>query len=172
MVVGRVDQLELFPYEIAEVGDRVPWVPDEEVLGLLAVVLVALDVRQNRGDLAVWRGDRLAWDWADRIAGFLTSILVRNDFCLVVYNMGDGTVRVAEGDTDDGTLARLNARFCRCVTHFFCLFSFSLSLSGTKCVEGKWAEGRGRGRVSKKLNGQFGCILMVGLPKISDLGRC
>jgi hypothetical protein len=53
VVVRRVDRLELFPEEVAEVGDCVLGVPDEEVLGLLAVVLVAVDVRQNGGDLAV-----------------------------------------------------------------------------------------------------------------------
>jgi hypothetical protein len=53
VVVGRVNRLELFPDKLAEVGDCVAGVPDEEVLGLLAVVLFAIDVRQDGGDLAV-----------------------------------------------------------------------------------------------------------------------
>lgn len=52
--MGGIDRLELFPYEVAEVGDCVVGVPDEEVLGLLAVVLVAIDVGQDGGNLAVY----------------------------------------------------------------------------------------------------------------------
>jgi hypothetical protein len=39
--------------EVAEVGDRVLGVADELALGLPAVQLLALDVREDRGDLAV-----------------------------------------------------------------------------------------------------------------------
>lgn len=53
VVVGRVDGGEVLAEEVLEVGDGVLGVPDEEVLGLLAVVLIAVDVGQDGGDLAV-----------------------------------------------------------------------------------------------------------------------
>lgn len=43
----------LLAQEVAEVGYRVLWVADELALGLPAVELFALDVREDRGDLAV-----------------------------------------------------------------------------------------------------------------------
>jgi len=53
-VSGTKDCL-LLPQDVAEIGDGVLGVPDKEVLGLLAVVLVAVDVRQDGGDLTIWR---------------------------------------------------------------------------------------------------------------------
>ena len=48
----------LFPEEVAEVGSGVFGIPDEEVLGLLTVVLFAVDIREDGGDLAVCRRQR------------------------------------------------------------------------------------------------------------------
>jgi hypothetical protein len=120
VVVGRVDGLELLAEEVAEVGDGVGGVPDEEVLGLLAVVLLAVDVRQDGGDLAVWesresvRGVR---GRAGSMSGRLTSVLVRNDLGLVVDEVRDGAVGVAKGDADGSALAWLRARLSPGVTH-------------------------------------------------------
>ena len=48
----------------------------------------------------------------------LTSILVRNNLGLVVHQVGDGAVGVAEGDADDGALAWLRASLSPSVTHY------------------------------------------------------
>ena len=48
---GRV----LLAEEVPEVGDGVIGVANEEVLGLSAVVLIAVNVRQNGGNLSVYR---------------------------------------------------------------------------------------------------------------------
>jgi len=43
----------LFPEKVAEVRNGILGVPDERVLRLLAVVLFAVDVRKDRGNLAI-----------------------------------------------------------------------------------------------------------------------
>jgi hypothetical protein len=48
---GRV----LLAEEVSEVGDGVIGVANEEVLGLSTVVLIAVDVRQNGGNLSVYQ---------------------------------------------------------------------------------------------------------------------
>lgn len=48
---GRV----LLAEEVPEVGDGVIGVANEEVLGLSAVVLIAVNVRQNGGNLSIYR---------------------------------------------------------------------------------------------------------------------
>ena len=48
---GRV----LLAEEVPEVGDGVIGVANEEVLGLSAVVLITVNVRQNGGNLSVYR---------------------------------------------------------------------------------------------------------------------
>lgn len=53
---GRI----LFPKEVAEVRDCVFRVPDEEVLCLLAIVLLAVNIRENGGDLSVCKITRSA----------------------------------------------------------------------------------------------------------------
>lgn len=74
--VGRVDGLEsegilsvslvpelglwrgvrvLLAEEVSEVGDGVIGVANEEVLGLSTVVLIAVNVRQNGGNLSVYQ---------------------------------------------------------------------------------------------------------------------
>ena len=63
VVVGRVDSGEVLAEEVLEVGDGVLGVPDEEGLGLLAVVLVAVGVGQDGGDLAVCTaGACVSWE--------------------------------------------------------------------------------------------------------------
>lgn len=72
MAVGRVNGFEaasrqraprvmgsgwidaLFPQEVAEVGNRVGRVSDQECLSLIAVVFVAVHVGQNGRDLSVY----------------------------------------------------------------------------------------------------------------------
>jgi hypothetical protein len=48
---GRV----LLAEEVSEVGDGVIGVANEEVLGLSTVILVAINVRENGGNLSVYR---------------------------------------------------------------------------------------------------------------------
>jgi hypothetical protein len=50
---SRVDVLEILAQVIAEVGDSVLGVADELGLGLGTVVLLAIDIRQNGGNLTV-----------------------------------------------------------------------------------------------------------------------
>lgn len=66
VVVGGIYRLKVLAEEVAEVGDGVLGIPDKESLGLLAVVLLAVNVRQNGGDLAVYASpckSALRWGW-------------------------------------------------------------------------------------------------------------
>lgn len=109
--------------KLLEVADGVVGVAHEESLGLLAPVLLAVDVGKDGGDLTICEYDRkyvrtLAVEahlyslqsqtgWRKHL---LTSVLVRDDLSLVVNSVGDRAVGVAESQANDRAVARRRAR--------------------------------------------------------------
>ncbi len=101
MARGRVDRLVVLADEIAEVGDGVFGVAHQLRLRLRAVELLAVDVRQDRGDLPV-------------------AFLVGNHLDLALArDVRDRAVRVAKRQPDRVVFARRAGRRrpIRFVTH-------------------------------------------------------
>jgi hypothetical protein len=95
LVAGTgVDVLELLAEKVSEESDGVARVADELRLGLGALVLLAGDVGQDGGDLAV-------------------TLLVGDYLSLAIgAGEGDAAVGVAEGQADGGAARRLGGALC------------------------------------------------------------
>jgi hypothetical protein len=99
----------LLSQEVSEVCDCVGRVANEEGFRLLAVVLLAVDVRQNGRNLSICQRpmsvkEFLHWMYSVNLR---TSVLVSDDLHLAVQCVRNRAVRVAKGNANSHTLARL-----------------------------------------------------------------
>lgn len=121
----------LLAQKVAEISSRVGGVANQESLGLGAVVLVAVYVRQGSRNLSVCKrrshmsathtlgtpvhhpslcSDRSVSNQSQRLyapEAIQTSILIGNNLGLVVDRKRNRTVGVAKGNTDDDPVRRL-----------------------------------------------------------------